>query len=413
MWRQSTQRAALRIYSARKICIKSDVQLSHCWHQLRRCFPRKAARPSRSSGWLIKGTKLNTTFFSVASLFKTHLISSAGSHDLHTHTHTQNIQFHICTTLARNLAWGHYQQMWSKICATHRALMLKKLWRVFQQHARALPWSCTLLLPRCSDAEGRPAGLVEEFLLIYKFTPESGWPWPLHLDNICNLFQGEMCTNVCSWTIRCSIYAGGGKQLCFPARNHDIQSRGRDSLWDDLINSCCVGVDALYRIYLHFLSWRAATGPSRDARVGWFRFSLSLAVSNSHELIHLLSSTWDIWRSNFWDASRQPDNCSSASVPSTFSLFGLSFGFNFHHMIELWILGRMRFFSFRETLEKKTSGALVMAFLLVLQNTTIQRLQLIQNDVEKWRSEEEPFTDSGSALVFSPQKRLRHVPVLR
>lgn len=73
----------------------------------------------------------------------------------------------------------------------------------------------------------------------------------------------------------------------------------------------------------------------------------------------------------------------------------------------------MRFFSFRETLEKKTSGALVMAFLLVLQNTTIHRLQLIQNDAEKWRSEEEPFTDSGSALVFSPQKRLRHVPVLQ
>lgn len=74
----------------------------------------------------------------------------------------------------------------------------------------------------------------------------------------------------------------------------------------------------------------------------------------------------------------------------------------------------MRFFSFRETLEKKTNGALVMAFLLVLQNTTIHRLQLIQNDAEKWRrSEEEPFTDGGSALVFSPQKRLRHVPVLR
>lgn len=58
--------------------------------------------------------------------------------------------------------------------------------------------------------------------------------------------------------------------------------------------------------------------------------------------------------------SRQSNTCaavvfpvpdSSASVSSTVFLCGLCFEFNFPHMIELWLLGRIRFFSFTETLE--------------------------------------------------------------
>lgn len=134
-------------------------------------------------------------------------------------------------------------------------------------------------------------------------------------------------------TERCITYAGRGRKTCFSARNQDMQSRGRDGLWDDLINSCCDEERWTGRALTYVPSFPAMVHcdwpQQRCHRVDWFQFSLSVLLSwiNSSALIHIR----DIWKTVFRDASRHSntcaralfpvaDSCSSASVPSTFYL---------------------------------------------------------------------------------------------
>lgn len=163
-------------------------------------------------------------------------------------------------------------------------------------------------------------------------------------------------------TERCITYAGRGRKMCFSARNQDMQSRGRDGLWDDLINSCCDEERWTGRALTYV--------PSFPAMVHW----LAPAEVPQSGLVPLLSLCLTLMNSfiRSHPHTRHMENCLPGRLPSLkhmrtgaiscrrqlffrfcalHFLFGLCFGFNFPHMIELWILGRMRFFSFRETLK--------------------------------------------------------------
>lgn len=143
------------------------------------------------------------------------------------------------------------------------------------------------------------------------------------------------------------------------------------------------------------------SGNRRDNQLlGWG--ALDCPPSNSVLLSGLNLSTvihiWDIWKT-----TRQTSKqlflhfCSHFPTLHAISVLDL--------ISLIWLskkrLGRMRFFHFKENLEVKTGRALGMAFFPAVQNTTICRLYLIQNEAKR-----------AFLLHFKSPNRLCHVPVL-